>query len=123
EPRLPRRPSLIQQHAEAVDRAVAALARGGEKRRFERDINDVDGERASRQLVESNVERGLADHAATRGVDDHRRTVERIVALLPRQRLDRAAELIGDALRAGERAVDEPDLLRAFLREAVAHRA
>src|SRR6266496_769210 len=123
EPRLPGRTALIQEHSEAVNGAVAALSRRGEEWRLERDVDDVRYERGLWQLVQPDVECRLPDHAAAGGVDDHRRAVERVVALVPGQGLDRAAELPGDALGAVKRAVDEPDLLRAFLRESVADRA
>src|SRR5712692_7003847 len=121
EPRLPGRPALIQQHAQAVDGPVAALAGRGEKRRLERDVNDVGSERGLRQLVQTDVEQGLADHAAAGGVDHHRRAFQSVVALFPGQGLDRSTELVGNSFCAGERAVEEANLLRTLPREAVAH--
>ena len=41
EPRLPRRAHLVQQHAQAIDRGVAAAPRGCEQRRLQRHVDDV----------------------------------------------------------------------------------
>jgi len=48
------------------------------------DVDDVGGERRLRQLVELDVEGGLADHAAAGGVDDHRRAFQSAERRLPR---------------------------------------
>ena len=45
------------------------------------------------------------------------------MALLPGERLDRFAELVGNSFCARERAIEEANLLRALPREAVAHGA
>src|SRR5205085_8302321 len=76
----------------------------------------------TRQLVQFEVERTLAEHSLAGGVDDHRRAVQSFVALFPGQRLYRAGEVFRDLLRALECAIDEPDLFRARLREGVANR-
>src|SRR5207302_1905359 len=123
EPGLPGGPALIEKHTQAVGGAVAALACRGEERRLERNVDDVGGERALRQLVQCDVEGRLADHAAARGVDHHRRAFQGLVALFPGQGVDRLAELVGNSLCARERAVEEANLLRPFPGQPVAHGA
>src|SRR5262247_2737892 len=62
EPLLEAEPRLLQQHAEAVHRAVAAGARGDEQRRLERDVHDVVDHGAPLQWLDVDLERRLADH-------------------------------------------------------------
>src|SRR5262245_45215460 len=99
EPGFPGWTGLVQQHAEPVDGAVAALARRDEQRRLARGVDNVRHERACRQLVELEIERWVAEHALARRINEHRRTGERGMALLPRQHLDRPAELLRQRLR------------------------
>jgi len=70
----------MQQHAESVDGGVSSLARCSEKRRFERNVNDVHSEDPTRQLVQFEVERTLAEHSLAGGVDDDRRAIQSFVA-------------------------------------------
>ena len=50
---------LVQQHAEAIDNAVAARLGGGEKRRFERAVDDVGDDGVGWKRRKVDVERGF----------------------------------------------------------------
>src|SRR5215813_1176682 len=69
-PLLEAEPRLLQQHAEAIHRAVAAGARGDEQRSLERDVHDVVDHGASLQWLDVDLERRLADHPERRTVDE-----------------------------------------------------
>jgi hypothetical protein len=88
----------VQQHAQPVHRRVAALAGSRDERRLARNIDDVGHQRAHRQAIKGKIQRWLADHALVGGVDQHRCVLERVLALLPAQRRDRAAELVRQGL-------------------------
>src|SRR2546423_3183686 len=62
---------LMQQHAETVDRAVAALARRGDERRLERYVDHVVHHGAAFQRREIELERLLARHAERRAIHQH----------------------------------------------------
>src|SRR5213593_704412 len=112
----------MQQHAESVDGRISSLASSSEKRRFERNVNDIHGESSPRQPVQLKVQRTLAQHSLARGVDDHCCVLESLVALFPGQRLYRTREIFRDLFCAVERSIDQPDGFRACLRQRVANR-
>src|SRR5688572_5336559 len=76
EPRLPRRPHLVQQHTEAIHGGIAAPARSGEQWRVQRRVDDIRDDRTARQRVEREFERRLADHPLARRVDEQGRAFE-----------------------------------------------
>src|ERR671918_2494295 len=70
-------PSLVQQHAEAVDHRVAARPRHREQRRDQWGIDHVGDQSRARQSVERQDQRRLAAHAEAGGIDQERRAVQR----------------------------------------------
>ena len=113
----------MQQHAEPVDGAVAALRARRQQWRLDRDIDDVGDERRLRQLVEVEVERRIADHALAGGVDQHRGASEHCRSFLPRAHSIGPPKSRVSGLGALLGAVDQPDLARAVLDQAVDHSA
>src|SRR5882672_6237125 len=121
EPERPRDAGLVQEHPEAVDRAVAARSRGGQQRRLERNVDDVAYEGAGGERSKVEVERRLPDHPLARRVDEHRRAVECAMPVVPgnhfhgrtklaRKRVGALTSAIGDANLAGtaiDQAVDD----------------
>src|SRR5262249_31550224 len=96
-------------------------ARRSKKRCFEGNINDIHSKSSSRQRVEFDVERTLAEHSLARGVDYSRRAFQNFVPLFPGQRFYRTGEIFHDLLRALECAIEEPDLFCALLGKSVAN--
>src|SRR5207237_9149462 len=62
---------LVEQHAQAIDRTMTALARGPEERRLERHINDIVDHGAAFQRREIDTQRFLARPAERRAIDPH----------------------------------------------------
>ena len=73
----------MQQHPKPVEGRVAAQPGSRKERRFQRRVDDVNGNGQSRQPVEPYIQRGLAVHAETSDIDGHGNAVKRIVAVLP----------------------------------------
>ena len=123
EPRIERRPRLVEQKTEAVHRDVAAGARRGQERRLGRHVDQVADERVVAQPIERNIERRLAGRAEARRIGEHGNAVERIRAPIPRHDLHHGSDGIGDLLRLVERAVGHAYLCRTLRREARHDRA
>ena len=113
----------MQQHTDAIKRWIAAFAGGTQKRRLERDVNNISGKRMFRQPVEPDVQRGFAFHSLAGYVHRHSHAVQKIVPVFPRMYRDGATEIRSQALGALLSAVDQTDVLNAFMLKGIANGA
>ena len=111
----------MQQHAQTVHRAVAPRARSCKQRCLAGNVDNVADIGRGRQRGERETEWRIADHALARCIDHERDAVQRRVAFLPSQRLDRAAERLAERKCALVGAVDQTDLGGAFMHQRVNH--
>src|SRR5262245_7524398 len=113
EPLLEAEPRLLQQHTEAVHRAVATASRGGEQRRLERDVHDVVDHDTRLQRADVDLERRLADHPERRAVDEQIGVAEQRRKVVVAVRAHPPAEALGEPASARDRAIDDPHLQTA----------
>src|SRR6185369_14990138 len=96
---------LLQQHAQAVDRAVAALSRLRQDRGLEGHVDDVVDDRAFLERREIDLERVLALHAERGAVHEHVGLGQQFRQVIPL--MSARAETPRQLLRARQRAVDD----------------
>ena len=99
----------MQQHAEPVDRDVAAGRRRFEQRGAQRRIDDIGHDGARRQIVERDLQRRLAGQAERGRIDQQRRIAQRGGAGIPGDGFDTGAQLIGQPPGGRKRPVGDPD--------------
>src|SRR5438067_3761485 len=105
---------LVEQHAQAIDRTMSALARGPEERRLERHIDDIVDHGAALERREIDAQALLARHAERRAIDEQVRGREQ-----RRQRFHRVRARVKSCrqfLRARQRAIDDVDVGTALLK-------
>ena len=93
----------------------------GQKRRFQRRVDQVGDQRRRRQPRQVDIERRFADHALVGAVDEQGTSGHRGIAVRPIDGADRRAELCRNRLRLLGRAVGDPDLPRAILQQRHNH--
>src|SRR6185436_13596404 len=96
---------LLQQHAQAVDRAVAALLRLREKRRLQRDVDDVVDHGALPERPEIDLQRVLALHAERGAVHEHVGLRQQFRQVIPP--MSARTEALRQLLRARDGAIHD----------------